>query len=114
MRKIYFLCFLTISFNSYAEGVSESQEVKCIGLMAMAEAAMTVRQNGLPLLDALQNNKDMLTNGEATEGEHSLMKMILRDAYSKPKLYTNEYQLEAVNEYSSKYYLACMEAYESL
>ena len=114
MKKILTLCFLIISFNSSAKEVTKDQEANCLGTMAMAEAAMTVRQNGLPLLDALQNNEKMLTNGNATKKEISLMKIILRDAYSKPKYSTKEYQRESINEYSSKYYLACMEAYESL
>ena len=114
MKKILSLCFLIISFNSQAKEVTKDQEAKCLGVMAMAEAAMAVRQNGLPLLKALENNEKMLTNGDATKDEISLMKIILRDAYSKPKYSTKEYQRESINEYSSKYYLACMEAYESL
>lgn len=114
MKKILLLCFLVASFSSYAKEITREQETNCIGVMAMAEAAMSVRQNGLPLFKALENNEKMLTDGNATKEEVSLMKIILRDAYSKTKYSTDKYQKEAINEYSSKYYLACMEAYESL
>lgn len=114
MKKLLLLCILSASFNSYSKEVTKAQEANCINAMAMAEAAMTVRQSGLPLLIALKNNEKMLANGDATKEEFSLMKIILRDVYSKPKYSTKEYQEESINEYSAKYYLACMEAYESL
>ena len=113
MKKILLLCFLAASFTSHAKEITREQETNCISAMAMAEAAMTVRQNGLPLFKALENNEKMLTDGNATKEEVSLMKIILRDVYSKPKYSTEKYQKEAINEYSSKYNLACMDAYES-
>ena len=105
---------MAANFTSHAKEITREQETNCISAMAMAEAAMTVRQNGLPLFKALENNEKMLTDGNATKEEVSLMKIILRDVYSKPKYSTEKYRKEAINEYSSKYYLSCMEAYESL
>ena len=104
MKKILLLCFLAASFTSHAKEITREQETNCISAMAMAEAAMTVRQNGLPLFKALENNEKMLTDGNATKEEVSLMKIILRDVYSKPKYSTEKYQKEAIKEYSSKYF----------
>ena len=60
MKKILLLCFLVASFTSHAKEITREQETNCISAMAMAEAAMTVRQNGLPLFKALENNEKML------------------------------------------------------
>ena len=114
MKKILTLCFLIISFNSSAKEVTKDQEANCLGAMAMAEAAMTLRQSGISLASVLEQNEKMITTGDATKEESSLMKLILRDAYSKSKYTTKEHQKESINEYAAKYYLACMEAYESL
>lgn len=114
MKKILVICILTICSNSHSKEVTKNQEANCLKAMAMAKAAMTVRQNGLPLSNAIENNEAMLANGNATKEESMLMKKILRDAYSKPKYSTKDYKQESVNEFSANYYLACMEAYESL
>lgn len=114
MKKILLISLLFISFNSYSKEVTASQESNCLNAMAMAEAAMTLRQSGASLSSTLERNEKMITTGDATIEESSLMKLILRDAYSKPKYTTKEYQKESINEYAAKYYLACMEAFESL
>ncbi len=114
MKKILFISFFVISFNSHSKEVTASQESNCLNTMAMAEAAMTLRQSGISLASVLEQNEKMITTGDATKEESSLMKLILRDAYSKSKYTTKEHQKESINEYAAKYYLACMEAYESL
>lgn len=115
MKKILGLClvFLIYSANATAN-VKDDQEEMCLEAMAMAQAAMSVRQDGLPLHEALQNINQLYRDDGISKREYDLVKMILRDAYSKPKFSTKEYQNEAVNEYSSKYYLACMESFELL
>lgn len=100
------------SGNIFAKEVSKDQEQNCLN--AMSEVAIAVRQNGLPLSDALNNLNKMVINGEATEKEASLMKLILRDAYSKPKLSIDANKKESINEFSANYYLACMESYEAI
>lgn len=102
------------SGNIFAKEVSKNQEQNCLNAMAMSEVAIAVRQNGLPLSDALNNLNKMVINGEATEKEASLMKLILRDAYSKPKLSIDANKKESINEFSANYYLACMESYEAI
>lgn len=115
MKKILWLCLgvLVGSANANASS-SEDQEEKCLNAMAMAKAAMSIRQQGLPLSDALKNIQQSHQNGDMSKKEYDLIKMILRDAYSKPKFLTKEYQDESINEYSAKYYLACMEVFDPL
>lgn len=114
MKKFLVICILIISSNSHSKEVTKNQEANCINAMSMAEAAMTVRQQGVALPTALENNEKMLTSGNSTHKEASLMKMILRDAYSKPKYSTEDYKTESINEFSKNYYLACMEVYEAV
>ena len=113
MKKVLLLGLL-LSGNLFAKEVSKDQEQHCLNAMAMSEAAMTVRQNGLPLSEALNNIKKMVESGESTEKEASLVKLILRDAYSKPKFSTEAYKKESISEFSANYYLACMEGYEAI
>ena len=114
MKKLFLIYFLVATTISYSKEVSKNQEVNCINAMAMAEAAMTLRQNGVTLPTVLENNEKMLTSGKSTPKEASLMKMIVRDAYSKPKYTTEDYKQESINEFSANYYLACMEGYEAI
>ena len=114
MKNYLVLTLIFLSSNLFAKEVSKNQEVNCINAMAMAEAAMTLRQNGVTLPTVLENNEKMLTSGKSTPKEASLMKMIDRDAYSKPKYTTEDYKQESINEFSANYYLACMEGYEAI
>ena len=76
------------------------------------EIRVEIKENGLA--DALKNIQQSYQNGDMSKKEYDLIKMILRDAYSKPKFSTKEYQDESINEYSAKYYLACMEVFDPL
>lgn len=114
MKNYLVLTLIFLSSNLFANEVTQSQEQNCRGAMAMAEAAMTLRQNGVKLPTVLENNEKMLTSGKSTPKEASLMKMIVRDAYSKPKYTTEDYKQESINEFSANYYLACMEGYEAI
>lgn len=111
MKKILCMCIgVLFSSANIMAAISAEQEAKCLNAMAIAQATMSVRQKGLPLIEALQNLDKMYESKEISQKEYDLAKMILRDAYSKPKFSTKKYQDDSINEYSAKYYLACMEA----
>ncbi|MFP6819522.1 hypothetical protein [Acinetobacter sp. TAC-1] len=114
MNKLIMAFILLQCGNLFAKEVSKDQEQNCLNAMAISEAAMAIRQNGLPLAEALNNLNKMVAKGESTEKEASLVKLILRDAYSKPKFSTESNKKESINEFSANYYLACMEGYESI
>lgn len=77
----------------------------------MAMAVMMSRQNGLSLADALINTDRMANEKKATENEVFILRGMLRDAYDEPKFSSESYKQDKIDEFSSKYYLACRERY---
>ena len=115
MKKLLITAMLlpSIAVAGVNQPVSDEQHEKnCMGLMAMAQAVMTVRQNGLPLAEALINAEKLVKDNKASKEENFILKGMLRDAYDEARYSTKAYQQEQINEFSAKYYLACMEMYE--
>lgn len=112
--KIKIVFLLLFGFQSvFAAPVSEEvHEENCRNLMAMAEAAIKTKQNGVSLGNSLSNLGKMVESGQAQKEETAMMQKILRDAYDEPTYSTPKIKQEQANDFAAKYYLACMEMYE--
>lgn len=111
MKKIVLLVLFMAS-TTLAMATTKSQEQNCRGAMAMAEAVMIHRQEGLSLLNALSNIDNIHRKKDITDLQAEIIKGMTRHAYSEPKYSSKKYQQESINEFSAKYYLACMEGYD--
>lgn len=112
MKNTILFLLLLVNISSHAV-VTQDQESVCKETMAMAEAAITARYQGVALSAALDNTAKMVEQGKASIGQSSIMKSILRDAYDEPRYTTIKYKQNHVKDFSAKYYLACMEAIET-
>ncbi|MDV2440211.1 hypothetical protein QR665_12130 [Acinetobacter gerneri] len=113
MKKILLIGLIvsaiTPSFAKPNQPVSTIQhEENCKKITSMAQVVMKARQNGSPILNMLaaaeKSSKD--------EQSVKITKMMVEDAFSQPKYYSEEAKKDAVNEFSAKYYLGCMKMYE--
>lgn len=111
MRKYFIILVSLLSTFSNANIVEKGkqQDKHCREIMAMAMAVMMSRQNGLSLADALINTDRMANEKKATENEVFILRGMLRDAYDEPKFSSESYKQDKIDEFSSKYYLACRE-----
>lgn len=91
------------------EQLSKSEQEYCNSLYTFAETAMTVRQGGMSLKDALDSQpKPSITATQAENEMLPLLQTILYEAYKQPLYHTEEYKKEIVTEFSKDVYLACI------
>ena len=91
------------------EQLSKSEQEYCNSLYTFAETAMTVRQGGMTLKDALSNQPKASSTATQAEKEMlPLLQAILYEAYKQPLYHTEEYKKEIITEFSKDVYLACI------
>lgn len=104
---------LSYTHSVYSMPVSEkSHEQNCRGLMQMAEAVIIKKQEGRSLAYALSTADHMRNENPKNEHMDTILRGIIMDAYKQPTYSTPKIKQEQINEFSAKYYLACMEMYE--
>lgn len=102
----------TISFASPKQPLNGNQhENNCRMYMDLANSIMMQKQNGVPLVKALEGN-DYAYKKNKDENMNKIVGLIIRDAYAQPSYSTQSIKNEQLNEFSAKYYLGCMEMYE--
>ena len=89
------------------EQLSKSEQEYCNSLYNFAETAMQVRQDGMPLKDAL-DSQPKPTGTQAEDEVLPLLQAILYEAYKQPLYHTEEYKKEVSTEFSKDIYLACI------
>ena len=89
------------------EQLSKSEQEYCNSLYTFAETAMTVRQGGMSLKDAL-SKQPKPTGTQAEDEVLPLLQAILYEAYKQPLYHTEEYKKEIITEFSKDVYLACI------
>ena len=89
------------------EQLSKSEQEYCNSLYTFAETAMTVRQGGMSLKDAL-SKQPKPTGTQAEDEVLPLLQTILYEAYKQPLYHTEEYKKEIITEFSKDIYLACI------
>ena len=89
------------------EQLSKSEQEYCNSLYTFAETAMTVRQGGMSLKDALSNQPKQ-TGAQAEDEVLPLLQTIIYEAYKQPLYHTEEYKKEVITEFSKDVYLACI------
>ena len=91
------------------EQLSKSEQEYCNSLYTFAETAMTVRQGGMSLKDALDSQPKPSSTATQAENEMlPLLQAILYEAYKQPLYHTEEYKKEVITEFSKDVYLACI------
>ena len=91
------------------EQLSKSEQEYCNSLYTFAETAMTVRQGGMTLKDALDSQPKPSSTATQAENEMlPLLQAILYEAYKQPLYHTEEYKKEVITEFSKDVYLACI------
>ena len=88
------------------EQLSKSEQEYCNSLYTFAETAMTVRQGGMSLKDAL--SKQPTPTSDIEKETVPLLQAILYEAYKQPLYHTEEYKKEIIAEFSKDVYLACI------
>lgn len=113
MKKVLFASFLIyLSLGAYAKNTSDANHEKnCRMYMEMANTIMKKKQNGLPLIKALEAN-DLALKQNPDKNMHKVVSLIIRDAYEQPGYSTPSIKEEQLNEFSAKYYLGCIGMYE--
>ncbi|MEG0343517.1 MAG: hypothetical protein RR633_15150 [Acinetobacter sp.] len=112
--KNLFLCGILfgVSLSVCAIPVNDKvHEKNCRMYMEMANMIMKQKQNGLPLIKALEANDSALKQNP-DKNMHKILSLIIRDAYKQPSYSTPSLKEEQLNEFSAKYYLGCIEMYE--
>ena len=91
------------------EQLSKSEQEYCNSLYTFAETAMTVRQGGMTLKDALDSQPKASSTATQAEKEMlPLLQTIIYEAYKQPLYHTEEYKKEIITEFSKDVYLACI------
>ena len=113
MKKLLIAVFLIfLSFGAYAKNTSNANhEENCRMYMEMANTIMKQKQNGMPLIKALEANDSALKQNP-DKNMHKIVGLIIRDAYEQPNYSTPSIKEEQLNEFSAKYYLGCMGMYD--
>ena len=96
-----------ITQQQVKEQLSKSEQEYCNSLYTFAETAMTVRQGGMSLKDAL-SKQPKPTGTQAEDEVLPLLQAILYEAYKQPLYHTEEYKKEVITESSKDVYLACI------
>ncbi|MER8208025.1 hypothetical protein ABS232_02295 [Acinetobacter baumannii] len=95
-----------------AQPVSDSEhEQNCRNTMEIANVIMQQKQNGMPLMKALEAN-DYAFKKNPDKNMQKIINLITRDAYEQPSYSIPSIKEEQLNEFSAKYYLGCMAMYE--
>ena len=103
---------LGLSLGVYAKNISDANhEENCRMYMDVANTIMKKKQNGLPLIKALEAN-DSAFKQNPDKNMHKIVSMIIRDAYEQPSYSTPSIKEEQLNEFSAKYYLGCIGMYD--
>lgn len=103
---------LGLSLGVYAKNISDANhEENCRMYMDVANTIMKKKQNGLPLIKALEAN-DSTFKQNPDKNMHKIISMIIRDAYEQPSYSTPSIKEEQLNEFSAKYYLGCISMYD--
>lgn len=117
MKKIIllitgFLYLPALVLAKQAQSVSDSaHEQNCRNTMEIANVIMQQKQNGMPLMKALEAN-DYAFKKNPDKNMQKIINLITRDAYEQPSYSTPSIKQEQLNEFSAKYYLGCMAMYE--
>ena len=103
---------ICLSFGVYAKNTSNANHEKnCRMYMEMANTIMKQKQNGMPLIKALEANDSALKQNP-DKNMHKIIGLIIRDAYEQPSYSTLSIKEDQLNEFSAKYYLGCMGMYD--
>lgn len=94
MNKL--LILLLISLPAFSNPVEDCKNVE-----KFARLIMTERQNGTPA-------SELLTNAQT-----DLIKDIILEAYSKPRMHAKETKQRLVDDYANKVYLQCYKVLSS-
>lgn len=98
-----------ITQQQVKDQLSKSEQEYCNSLYTFAETAMRVRQEGMPLKDALDSQPKPSSTATQAENEMlPLLQTILYEAYKQPLYHTEEYKKEIITEFSKDVYLACI------
>ncbi len=115
MQRLFILLILfgaTFASAKPLQPVSDDvHEKNCRDLMKYAEMAMDAKQKGISLSKMLDIN-DKTINKQNDPEMHGVFHSIIMDAYGEPTYSSPTVKREQLNEYSAKYYLACMEMYK--
>lgn len=102
----------SLSLGVYAKNTDDtSHEKNCRMYMEVANTIMKKKQNGLPLIKALEAN-DSAFKQNPDKNMYKIISMIIRDAYEQPSYSTPSIKEEQLNEFSAKYYLGCISMYD--
>ena len=88
---------LVSSFGVYADDY-------CEAISTLAELTMTARQMGVPVSEIYK------TPADASEAERRLYLEMVKEAYARPAWRSDEAQRKEVSEFSSGWFLACIDA----
>ncbi|MEC6390401.1 hypothetical protein [Acinetobacter pittii] len=106
-KVIIFLLIIGMTKSVFAGTVpritEEEHEKKCIQIAQLAQLFMTTRQNGAPILEALE----IVDKAFKEKEDKDLIKDIVRDAYAQPTYTAPSIKKDQVNEFTAKHYLAC-------
>lgn len=103
---------ICLSLGVYAKNTSNANHEKnCRMYMEMANTIMKQKQNGMPLIKALEANDSALKQNP-DKNMHKIIGLIIRDAYEQPSYSTPSIKEDQLNEFSAKYYLGCMGMYD--
>lgn len=110
---LIFVFFASISFSNAApqQPVSDKEhESNCRDLMEIAHTVMQEKQKGMSLKEMLERN-DHANESESNQYLYEMIQLIIRDAFTQSERADKNRQL---SNFSSKYYLGCMEMYKPL
>ena len=114
MKKIILTIAISCLFSTALmakEAIKQNDnEHSCRGLMSMASMIMSKRQEGVPL-EAMLIATDKVKKDGISKDASDAFRQIIIDAYSQPAYSTSKYQLESINDFSSKYYINCMKGF---
>ena len=103
---------ICLSLGAYAKNTSNANhEENCRMYMEMVNTIMKQKQNGMPLIKALEANDSALKQNP-DKNMHKIVGLIIRDAYEQPNYSTPSIKEEQLNEFSAKYYLGCISMYD--
>lgn len=110
---LIFVFFASISFSNAApqQPVSDKEhESNCRDLMEIAHTVMQEKQKGMSLKEMLERN-DHANESESNQYLYEMIQLIIRDAFTQSERADKNRQL---SNFSTKYYLGCMEMYKPL
>lgn len=104
-KSFIFILVTAFSFNAFADeaaDMSQSERDAACGVYEqLANATMSLRQNGVPLREAMEFLGD---------SESQLLRRIIVEAYEVPRFNAEPTRQRAITDYSDKVYLDCLRA----